>query len=155
MHTAALSVPMTTTTWDIMHLLAGVAFPPHACNSYVRLRFHGLFGRYAGCVQHCLQAKVSSSCSAMAEFRLMANLSTWEIVSGSQGRRVFVECRLAVSHRIFCEMWKAEEARLLWLLLLFEVARIHCGRRAGVRQWLWECLGKIFKSRSNSESISK
>jgi hypothetical protein len=124
---------MTTTTWDIMHLLAGVAFPPDTCNPYVRLRFHGLFGRYARCIQHCLQAKVSGSCSAMAGSSLMANLSTWEIVSGSEGRRIFVECRLAVSHRIFCEMWKAEEARLLWLPLLF----------------------KVPKSRSGSESTSK
>jgi hypothetical protein len=25
-------------------------------------------------------------------------------------------------------MWECEEARLLWLSLLFKVARIHCGR---------------------------
>jgi hypothetical protein len=63
----------------------------------------------------------------------MANLSTWEIVSGSEGRRVFVECRLAISHRIFCEMRKAEEARLFWLPLLFKVSRIHCGQSLGLR----------------------
>jgi hypothetical protein len=117
----------TTTTWDKMHLLARVALPPDTCNSYVRLRLHGLFGRDAGCIQHCLGAQVSCSNSSMTGSLVMANLSTREIVACSKGRGVFVQCRLAVSHSILCEVRKAEEAWLLWLSLFFKVARIHCG----------------------------
>ena len=71
---------------DIMYLLARVALPPDTCNSDVRLRFHGLFGRYTGRIQHCLEAKVSGSCSATAGSLLKANLSTWKVMSGSKGR---------------------------------------------------------------------
>jgi hypothetical protein len=117
---------MTTTAWDMIDLLARIALPPDTCNAHVRLRFHGLFGRYAGCVQHCLGVKVSGSHSSMAGF-VVANLGTWEVVAGCQGRGVFIQCRLAVSHGILCEVRKAEEAWLLWLSLLFKVLRIHCG----------------------------
>jgi hypothetical protein len=117
----------TTTTWDTMHLLARVALPPNTCNTHVRLRFHGLFGRHAGCIQHCLGVPVSGSCNSMAGSLVMANLSPREIVACSKGRGVFVQCRLAISHGILCEVRKAEEAWLLWLSLFFKVARIHCG----------------------------
>jgi hypothetical protein len=51
-------------------------------------------------------------------------------VASCECRRVFIQGRLAVSHGIFWEVRKAEEARLLWLSLFFEVARIHCGRKS-------------------------
>jgi hypothetical protein len=58
----------------------------------------------------------------------IANLSTRKIVTGSKSRRVFVQSRLAIPHGIVCKMGKAEEAGLLWLLLFFKIARVHCGR---------------------------
>jgi hypothetical protein len=59
-----------------------------------------------------------------------ANLSTWKIVAGSERRRVFVQCGLAISHGVIWKVREAEEAWLLWLALFFEVARVHCGRRS-------------------------
>jgi len=48
-------------------------------------------------------------------------------------RAILVQRGLAVSHGIFWEMRKTQEARLLWLTLLLEIPRIHCGRQlAGI-----------------------
>jgi hypothetical protein len=49
-------------------------------------------------------------------------------MASGKSRRPFVQCGLAISHRVLWEVREAEEARLLWLALLLQVPRIHCGR---------------------------
>jgi hypothetical protein len=57
----------------------------------------------------------------------LANLSSWEVMTGSKRRRVLVEgwCAILVL-RVFGKMWEGEVAWLLWLALFLEVAGIHC-----------------------------
>lgn len=61
-----------------------------------------------------------------AQIVMVTDLSSREIVTGGERRRVLVERWFAIF--MFCviwEVWKAEEPWLLWLPLLLEVFGVH------------------------------
>ena len=121
---------MTTLMWDAL-LLAWVSFPPHARNSYVGLRLHRFSRGHAGRVEHSLHwtlPRLATDVARTAKLPGTANLSSGEVVAGSESGGVFVQGWLSVSRGIVGEMWELEEARLLWLALLLEIPRIHGGR---------------------------
>ena len=91
----------------------------------MRLGFHGFFGGHTSGVEHGLESKLVAEAFDDSHL-IVADLSTGEVMAGSERGRVFVQRRLSVSCSIICEVRKGEEAWLLWFPLLFKIARVHC-----------------------------
>ena len=53
--------------------------------------------------------------------------SAWEIMIFRKSLRILIQHRLAITHGIVWQMRKVQVARLLGLVLLFEVAMVHDG----------------------------
>jgi hypothetical protein len=66
------------------------------------------------------------------------DLSSREIVASGKSRGPSVQCRLAIPYSTLGKMWEREKTWLLWLTLLLEILRIHCGQWGWMNWWYRE-----------------